>query len=65
MVVSNVIFILLTYGKYKLAGGHLYKVLYHCWKVLQSVYYCAFHKKANSDVQKPTNVCVFRCRQSS
>ena len=52
MVVSNVIFILLTYGKYKLAGGHLYKVLYHCWKVLQSVYYCAFHKKANSDVQK-------------
>ena len=27
--------------------------------------YCAFHKHANSEVQKPTNDCVFRCRQSS
>ena len=22
-------------------------------------YYCAFHKHANSEVQKPTDVCVF------
>ena len=29
------------------------------------MYYCAFHKHANSAVQKPTDVCVFRCRQSS
>ena len=27
--------------------------------------YCAFHKHANSEVQKPTGDCVFRCRQSS
>ena len=27
--------------------------------------YCAFHKDANSEVQKPTDDCVFRCRQSS
>ena len=27
--------------------------------------YCAFHKHANSEVQKPTDDCVFRCRQSS
>ena len=25
--------------------------------------YCAFHKHANSEVQKPTDDCVFRCRQ--
>ena len=29
------------------------------------MYYCAFHKHANSQVQKPTDDCVFRCRQSS
>ena len=46
-------FILLTCGKYKLAGRSLYKVLYHYWKIL-SVYYCAFHKHANSEVQKLT-----------
>ena len=28
-------------------------------------YYCAFHKHANSEVQKPTDDCIFRCRQSS
>ena len=27
--------------------------------------YCAFHKHANFEVQKPTDDCVFRCRQSS
>ena len=27
--------------------------------------YCAFHKHANSEVQKPTEDCIFRCRQSS
>ena len=27
--------------------------------------YCAFHKHANSEVQKPADDCVFRCRQSS
>ena len=27
--------------------------------------YCAFHKHANFEGQKPTNDCVFRCRQSS
>ena len=27
--------------------------------------YCAFHELANSEVQKPTDDCVFRCRQSS
>ena len=27
-------------------------------------YYGAFHKHANSEVQKPTDDCVFRCRQS-
>ena len=27
--------------------------------------YCAFHKHANSEVQKLTDDCVFRCRQSS
>ena len=28
-------------------------------------FYCTFHKHANSEVQKPTDDCVFRCRQSS
>ena len=23
--------------------------------------YCAFHKHANSEVQKPTDVCIFHC----
>ena len=32
---------------------------------LRFIYYCAFHKHANSEVQKPTDDCVFRCRQSS
>ena len=27
--------------------------------------YCAFHKHAYSEVQKPTDDCVFHCRQSS
>ena len=27
--------------------------------------YCAFHKHANSEVQKPTDDCAFCCRQSS
>ena len=27
--------------------------------------YCAFHKHANSEVQKPTDHCVFRCRKST
>ena len=26
--------------------------------------YCAFHEHANSEVQKPTDDCIFRCRQS-
>ena len=34
-----------------------------CGKAL--LYYCAFHKHANSEVQKPTDDCVFRCSQSS
>ena len=29
------------------------------------VIYCAFHKHADSEVQKLTDDCVFRCRQSS
>ena len=32
---------------------------------LRFIYYCAFHKHANSEVQKPTDDCVFRCRQLS
>ena len=32
--------------------------------VVLLVYY-TFQKHANSEVQKPTDVCVFRCRQSS
>ena len=32
---------------------------------LRFIYYYAFHKHANSEVQKPTDYCVFRCRQSS
>ena len=32
---------------------------------LRFVYYCAFHKHPNSEVPKPTDDCVFRCRQSS
>ena len=27
---------------------------------LRLIYYCAFHKHANSEVQKPTDYCVFR-----
>ena len=34
-------------------------------KHLGNLIYCAFHKHANSEVQKPTDDCVFRCRQSS
>ena len=30
---------------------------------LRFIYYCAFHKHANSEVQKPTDDCVFRCCQ--
>ena len=26
--------------------------------------YCSFHKHANSEVQKPTDDCFLRCRQS-
>ena len=34
-------------------------------KLLESNYYFyAFHKHANSEVQKPTDDCVFCCRQS-
>ena len=29
------------------------------------IYYCAFDKHANSEVPKPTDDCVFRCRQLS
>ena len=29
------------------------------------VSYGAFQKHANSEVQKPTDVCIFPCRQSS
>ena len=29
------------------------------------IFYCAFHKHANSEVQKPTGDYVFHCRQSS
>ena len=28
-------------------------------------YHCTFQKHVNSEVQNPTDVCVFRCRQSS
>ena len=28
------------------------------------LFYCAFHKHANSEVQKPTDDCVFHCRQA-
>ena len=35
-------------------------------KRCEGVTYCAIHKHANSEVQKPpTDDCVFRCRQSS
>ena len=27
-------------------------------------FYCAFYKHANSGVQKPTDDCVLRCRES-
>ena len=33
--------------------------------ILKSHFYCAFHKRANSEVQKPTDDCVFHWRQSS
>ena len=32
---------------------------------LETSYYCAFHKHANSEVQKPTDHGILRCRQSS
>ena len=32
---------------------------------LGSSIYCTFHKHANSEVQKPTDDCVFHCCQSS
>ena len=32
---------------------------------LRFIYYCAFDKHANSEVPKPNDDCVFRCRQSS
>ena len=32
------------------------------WK---SVLYCDFQKNANSEVQKPTSICIFHCQQSS
>ena len=31
----------------------------------QRCFYCAFQQHANFEVQSPTHVCVFRCRQSS
>ena len=34
-------------------------------EIFFSTIYGTFHKHANSEVQKPTNDCVFRCRQSS
>jgi len=37
----------------------------HKAQVLADNTYCAFHKHANSEVQKPTDVCIFRCCQSS
>ena len=36
---------------------------YWSWKVMEN--YCAFHKRANCEVQKPTDDSVFPCRQSS
>ena len=53
------------------------KIKFSCFKVdkdfgnigvyllLSSITAPAFHKHANSEVQKPTDDCVFRCRQSS
>ena len=33
-------------------------------EMFKFIAHCAFQKHANSEVQKPTDVCVFRCRQS-
>ena len=33
-------------------------------RFLLHINYCAFHKRANSEVQKPTDDWVFCCRQS-
>ena len=35
------------------------------FEMVRIVFHRAFHKHANSEVQKPTDDCVFRCRQSS
>ena len=32
---------------------------------LETPYYGTFHKHVNSEVQKPTDDCILRCRQSS
>ena len=32
---------------------------------VKQMYYCTFHKHANSEVQKPTDDCAFHRRQSS
>ena len=42
-------------------GKQMYISFYFC----SILVYCAFHKHVNSEVQKPTDDCVFRCRQSS
>ena len=39
--------------------------MYTVDRKLGSSIYCTFHKRANSEVQKPTDDCVFRCFQSS
>ena len=41
-------------------SGQIFKYNKHLLRT-----YCAFHKHANSEVQKPTDDCVVRCRQSS
>ena len=47
-------------GKYLFVSRYVYNFDY-----LKIYNYIDFLKHANSEVQKPTDDCVFRCRQSS
>ena len=57
---------------------HAHNNSQHCWRnnvgscsvclhaaLMHSAIYCTFQKHTKSNVQKPTDVCVFRCCQSS
>ena len=41
------------------------RMIHMLWTVWPHLTYCSFQKHVNSELQKPTDVSVFRCRQSS